>query len=121
MRAALASLSRYIGTARVARHRLFVWLEYPTLPDRQIMVVAHDDDYLHGVRPYKTAKTARVMGASDGLMARRASGLRRQRWGLEIQPLQERSGHRELLDQATIPRLLIAIHLAIAMRLTECT
>jgi hypothetical protein len=33
MRAALAPLRRYIATARVAKHRLFVWQNLEVLPD----------------------------------------------------------------------------------------
>ncbi|MDE2987825.1 MAG: class I SAM-dependent DNA methyltransferase [Chloroflexota bacterium] len=49
MRSATAPLNRFIGTARVAKHRLFVWLEEPTLADSQIIVIARDDDYTFGV------------------------------------------------------------------------
>jgi type II restriction/modification system DNA methylase subunit YeeA len=49
MRAALTSLKRYIGTARVSKHRLFVWLSRLTLPDCQLIVFARDDDYFFGV------------------------------------------------------------------------
>lgn len=33
----------------MAKHRLFVWLEPPTLPDSQLIVIARDDDYTFGV------------------------------------------------------------------------
>ncbi|MBC5811661.1 MAG: class I SAM-dependent DNA methyltransferase, partial [Candidatus Eremiobacteraeota bacterium] len=49
MRAALTRLARYIGTARVAKHRLFIWLPTEILPDSQVIVVARDDDYFFGV------------------------------------------------------------------------
>ena len=49
MRAALAPLSRFIATPTVAKHRLFVWLSAPTLPDHQLIVVAREDDYPFGV------------------------------------------------------------------------
>ena len=49
MRAAVARLSRFIATPRVAKHRLFVWLSAPTLPDTRLVVVARDDDYALGV------------------------------------------------------------------------
>jgi type II restriction/modification system DNA methylase subunit YeeA len=49
MRAAVKPLGRYIGTARVAKHRLFVWLEHPRLPDSQIFVFPREDDYFFGV------------------------------------------------------------------------
>ena len=49
MRAAIASLSRFIVTPIVAKHRLFVWLSAPTLPDKRLTVVAREDDYAFGV------------------------------------------------------------------------
>ena len=49
MRTALAPLSRFIGTPRVAKHRLFVWLASPTLPDSATVAIAREDDYTFGV------------------------------------------------------------------------
>ena len=49
MREALADFSRYVGTPRVAKHRLFVWLDGDVLPDSQVIVFARDDDYFLGV------------------------------------------------------------------------
>ena len=49
MRVALSGLSRYLGTPRIAKHRLFVWLGADVLPDSQIIVIARDDDYTFGV------------------------------------------------------------------------
>lgn len=49
MRAALRGLNRYLGTARVAKHRLFVWLTPDTVPDSQVIVIARDDDFAFGV------------------------------------------------------------------------
>jgi type II restriction/modification system DNA methylase subunit YeeA len=49
MRRALKGLSRYIGTPRVTKHRLFAWLDSATLPDSQVIVFARDDDYFFGV------------------------------------------------------------------------
>ena len=49
MKSALAPLSRFTATARVAKHRLFVWMEAPTCPDSQLIVFAHSDDYFFGV------------------------------------------------------------------------
>ncbi|MEX2373678.1 MAG: DNA methyltransferase, partial [Dehalococcoidia bacterium] len=49
MRRVLAPLPRFLGTPRVAKHRLFTWLAMPTLPDSQIIVIARDDDYAFGV------------------------------------------------------------------------
>ena len=45
----LAPLQRFIATPRLAKHRLFVWLEDPTLPDSQIIAIAREDDYTFGV------------------------------------------------------------------------
>jgi len=49
MRNALSGLLRYIGTPRVAKHRVFVWLDISTLPDSQVVVIARDDGYSLGV------------------------------------------------------------------------
>ena len=49
MRAALAPLSRFIATPTVAKHRLFVWVSAPTLPDSATIAIARDDDYTFGV------------------------------------------------------------------------
>lgn len=49
MRKALSDLARYIATPTVSKHRLFVWLEPPTLPDHQLIVIAKDDDFTFGV------------------------------------------------------------------------
>ena len=49
MRLAISNLSRYIATPRVAKHRIFVWLTLPTLPDNNLTVVARTDDYFFGV------------------------------------------------------------------------
>ena len=49
MRANLSGLARYIGTARVAKHRLFVWFGSAILPTDQVVVFARSDDYFFGV------------------------------------------------------------------------
>src|SRR5660398_161536 len=49
MRRALAGLDLFIGTPRVTKHRLFVWLPKETLSDSQVIVFARDDDYFFGV------------------------------------------------------------------------
>jgi type II restriction/modification system DNA methylase subunit YeeA len=49
MRAALAKLHRFIVTARVAKHRLFVWLPAPVLPDSRVYAFASDDDVIFGM------------------------------------------------------------------------
>ena len=49
MRDALAPLPRFIATPTLSKHRLFVWLSAPTLPDHQLVAIARDDDYMFGV------------------------------------------------------------------------
>ena len=49
MRASLAPLPRFIATPSLAKHRLFVWMTAPTVPDHQLFVFARDDDYAFGV------------------------------------------------------------------------
>ena len=49
MRRALEGPSRYIATPRVAKHRLFVWLDSRVCPDCQLIVVARDDDTTFGI------------------------------------------------------------------------
>lgn len=48
-RTATRNLSRFIGTPRVAKYRLFTWMRSPTLPDSQIIAIAREDDYAFGV------------------------------------------------------------------------
>ena len=49
MRAALGELSRYIVTPRVAKHRLFVWLDARICPDSATIAIARDDDTTFGI------------------------------------------------------------------------
>jgi len=49
MRKGIEALPRFIATPTVSKHRLFVWLLNPTLPDHQLIVFARDDDYFFGV------------------------------------------------------------------------
>ena len=46
---ALDELSRYIVTPRIAKHRLFAWLDARVCPDCQLIVVARDDDTTFGI------------------------------------------------------------------------
>ena len=46
---ALAGLSRYIVTARVAKHRLFVWLDARVCADSATIAIARDDDTTFGI------------------------------------------------------------------------
>ena len=49
MWAALDGLSRYIATHRVAKYRLFVWLDARICPDSATTVIARDDDTTFGI------------------------------------------------------------------------
>ncbi|MXX48125.1 MAG: class I SAM-dependent DNA methyltransferase [Chloroflexi bacterium] len=49
MRSALSHLPHFIATPTLAKHRLFVWLAAPTLPDHQLIAIAREDDYAFGV------------------------------------------------------------------------
>lgn len=49
LRSALAPLPRFLATPRVAKHRLFVWMQAPTLPDCQLIVFARADDFFFGI------------------------------------------------------------------------
>ena len=49
MRRALRGLARYIATPRVAKHRLFVWLNAGVCPDSATIAVARDDDVTFGI------------------------------------------------------------------------
>ena len=49
MRQALDTVPRYIGTPRVAKHRLFVWLDARVCPDSAMIAIARDDDTTFGI------------------------------------------------------------------------
>lgn len=49
LRKATQNLPRYLGTARVAKHRLFVWQDSSVLPDSKVIAIAFADDYRFGV------------------------------------------------------------------------
>ena len=46
---ALKERRHYIATPRIAKHRLFVWLDARVCPDNQLVVIARDDDTTFGV------------------------------------------------------------------------
>ena len=46
---ALSGLSRYIATPRVAKHRMFVWIDVKVCPDNALVVIARDDDTTFGI------------------------------------------------------------------------
>ncbi len=49
MRSAFAGNERFLATVIVSKHRIFVWMEAPTLPDHALIVFARSDDYFFGV------------------------------------------------------------------------
>ncbi len=49
MRAKSEALPRVLVTTTTSKHRLFIWLTPPILPDHQLIVFARDDDYFFGV------------------------------------------------------------------------
>ena len=46
---ALKDRGRYIATPRVAKYRLFAWLDARVCPDNQLVVIARDDDTTFGI------------------------------------------------------------------------
>jgi type II restriction/modification system DNA methylase subunit YeeA len=49
MRVAIAKLDRAIVTPEVAKHRVFVWLPLSVGPDKNLIVIARDDDTSFGI------------------------------------------------------------------------
>lgn len=49
MRSRIMVLPRYIVTPETAQHRLFVWLSYPTLPDKNLIVIPRADGLMFGL------------------------------------------------------------------------
>ncbi len=69
MRKAISKLERYIGTVRVAKHRIFVWFSNPTLCSNKLIVIARNDDYLFGVlhsRAHEVWSLANASRHGDG-------------------------------------------------------
>jgi hypothetical protein len=74
MRKILAPLRRFIVTPTVAKHRVFTWLEAPTLPDHQLVAIARSDDYFLGVLH---SRVHEVWARAQGTQVReRESGFR---------------------------------------------
>ena len=74
MRLALALLERFLCTTRVSKHRLFVWLQAPTLPDSATFDFARADDFFFGVLH---ARAHEVWARTQGTQVReRESGFR---------------------------------------------
>lgn len=49
MRAAMKSISRYIATPEVSKHRIFIWLKKSILPDQKLYCIARSDDTTFGI------------------------------------------------------------------------
>jgi hypothetical protein len=74
MRNALSGFSRFIATTTASKHRVFIWVEPPILPDHQLIAFAREDDYSFGVlhsRPHEVWARKRATQVRE-----RESGLR---------------------------------------------
>lgn len=49
MRSRITPLKRYIVTPETAQYRIFVWLAYPVLPDKNLIVIPREDDLMFGL------------------------------------------------------------------------
>jgi type II restriction/modification system DNA methylase subunit YeeA len=49
LRVAITNIPRFIGTSRVAKHRVFTWLSAPSIPSDRIVIIADDTDLRFGV------------------------------------------------------------------------
>jgi type II restriction/modification system DNA methylase subunit YeeA len=49
MRSRIERMRRYIVTPETAQYRLFVWLSYPVLPDKNLIVIPREDDLMFGL------------------------------------------------------------------------
>jgi type II restriction/modification system DNA methylase subunit YeeA len=49
MRQRIEALPRYIATPETSEYRLFVWLSFPVLPDKNLIVIARSDDASFGI------------------------------------------------------------------------
>lgn len=49
MRSKICKITRYIVTPETAQYRIFVWLQLPILPDKNLIVIPRDDDATFGI------------------------------------------------------------------------
>ncbi len=49
MRSRIVPLARYIATSEYAQHRVFIWLSYPVMPDKNLIVIPREDDLMFGL------------------------------------------------------------------------
>ena len=74
MRELIRPLERFLVTTTTSKHRLFLWLEHPVLPDHQLIVFARADDYFMGVLQ---SRTHEVWALAQGTQLReKESGFR---------------------------------------------
>jgi len=67
MRTALMGLARFFVTTITSKHRLFSWMQSPTLPDHKLIAFAFEDDYSFGVLH---SRIHRVWTHGDGSQVR---------------------------------------------------
>jgi hypothetical protein len=74
MREAISGNARFVATTTVSKHRLFVWIWAPTVPDHQLIAFARSDDYFLGTLH---SRVHEVWARSQGTQVReRESGFR---------------------------------------------
>jgi type II restriction/modification system DNA methylase subunit YeeA len=78
MNLALAPLSRYAITARVSKHRVFIWSDMGAVPDSATVVIAREDDYFFGVLHSRLHEISAILNLEKGLTKWRCEGIT---WG----------------------------------------
>ena len=74
MRRSMVGLSRFAVTIGVGKHRIFVWMAAPTLPDHQLFVFMNSEDHFLGILH---SRVHEVWARSQGTQVReRESGFR---------------------------------------------
>jgi hypothetical protein len=49
MRRRIESMERFIVTPETSEHRLFIWMRYPILPDKSLIIIGRSDDVTFGI------------------------------------------------------------------------
>lgn len=49
LRRGIEKLPRYIATAETAQYRIFIWLSFPIVPDKNLIIILRDDDTTFGI------------------------------------------------------------------------
>lgn len=65
MRSRVAAVRRYIVTPETAQHRLFIWMNLPTLPDKNLIIIPRDDDTTFGILHSRFHETWALRKGSD--------------------------------------------------------